>query len=329
MDPHHNGGAPQSCAAPTPEKPVAFPEWRFHRGCFDLEKLKNSHSEHCGPIMTEPEPASYARGIDIACKQCRLAFTRLPWEFLYDKDDADFHSENDFKAYMLIRFDKRVDFLAELGKIRPERAETVRKKETELVRYREEFAKYGPKQRLLLSLEGWRDKWAAGDPRVGERGGGKPGGPARRATARSWWSKPTQHEPRQPATSAKPRTTVTWNAQIRNVPDPQPATSTTSPGEQGFGDQYNVGVMYFERNANNEPFFGITPEMPLSARPDYKFPNQRIPVDDVLSTDEQKLRKNPLAQDCPNNTLRYFHFPANNMYWIEVSIFVPAVHTGH
>jgi len=44
------------------------------------------------------------------------------------------------------------------------------------------------------------------------------------------------------------------------------------------------------------------------------FPNQKMPVHNILADEA----RNPLAELCPPNRLRYFHFPSNNMRWIEV-----------
>lgn len=43
------------------------------------------------------------------------------------------------------------------------------------------------------------------------------------------------------------------------------------------------------------------------------FPNQKIPVYKML----QEEKNNPLSETCPPGHLRYFHFPTNNMHWIE------------
>jgi hypothetical protein len=46
------------------------------------------------------------------------------------------------------------------------------------------------------------------------------------------------------------------------------------------------------------------------------FPNQKIPIK-ILLADEPEV--NPLMQPCDDNMVRYFHLPANNMIWVEVS----------
>ncbi|KAK8024397.1 hypothetical protein PG993_012463 [Apiospora rasikravindrae] len=47
-----------------------------------------------------------------------------------------------------------------------------------------------------------------------------------------------------------------------------------------------------------------------------KFPNQKIAMHKILENTEN----NPLMEQCPENCIRYFHFPTNNMLWIEKAI---------
>jgi hypothetical protein len=47
------------------------------------------------------------------------------------------------------------------------------------------------------------------------------------------------------------------------------------------------------------------------------FPNQKIALNELLYNRDPD--KNPLMEPCPADTIRYFHFPANNMSWVEVS----------
>jgi len=46
------------------------------------------------------------------------------------------------------------------------------------------------------------------------------------------------------------------------------------------------------------------------------FPNQKITIKDLLADDPDA---NPLMKPCDENMIRYFHLPANNMIWVEVS----------
>lgn len=53
---------------------------------------------------------------------------------------------------------------------------------------------------------------------------------------------------------------------------------------------------------------------------DTKFPNQKIALKDILDSSDN----NPLWEKRPDE-VRYFHFPSNNMDWIEVSLLDSAV----
>jgi hypothetical protein len=47
-----------------------------------------------------------------------------------------------------------------------------------------------------------------------------------------------------------------------------------------------------------------------------QFPNQKKPLKDLLY---HKIKaENPLMRDCDEDEIRWFHFPGNNMDWIEV-----------
>jgi hypothetical protein len=52
------------------------------------------------------------------------------------------------------------------------------------------------------------------------------------------------------------------------------------------------------------------------------FPNQKIAIKDLLADKEDK---NPLMQPGDDNMIRYFHLPANNMVWVEVSRVHPRI----
>jgi hypothetical protein len=49
---------------------------------------------------------------------------------------------------------------------------------------------------------------------------------------------------------------------------------------------------------------------------DNTFPNQKISVKKLLADEPDA---NPLMKPCDDNMIRYFHLPANNMIWVEVS----------
>jgi hypothetical protein len=77
-----------------------------------------------------------------------------------------------------------------------------------------------------------------------------------------------------------------------------------SAGED-FLDTLNAAVIFFkDSEPHDHPDF------------DDKFPNQKVSIRTLL---DKKNEKNPLMTKCPSDMIRYFHFPANNMGWIEVN----------
>lgn len=49
------------------------------------------------------------------------------------------------------------------------------------------------------------------------------------------------------------------------------------------------------------------------------YDTDRFPLSKILLASDT----NPLTEPCKPDTIRYFHFPANNMHWIEVCLLVP------
>jgi hypothetical protein len=82
------------------------------------------------------------------------------------------------------------------------------------------------------------------------------------------------------------------------------AESLGPPDENAYG--FSASMILF-RNA-----------MPYT-HPDFDgtFPNQEIPVNELFYNKDE--RKNPLMRPCERDMIRYFHLPANNMIWLEVS----------
>jgi hypothetical protein len=89
--------------------------------------------------------------------------------------------------------------------------------------------------------------------------------------------------------------------------DPEPERSQPLDGVQDVSVDYDIkaSMIYFK---NSRPF-----DVPGV---DSNFPNQKIAVSELLCDEEEN---NPLMRPCDDDTIRYFHFPANNMIWIEVS----------
>jgi len=288
----------------------------FHTGCFDVGKLMTHHAEHAnvGSVLTESEPGFSIRSIDIKCLECRRTFTREPWRFLHSISDVN--KTNDPKAYLWVRIDKQDPFLEELHKLHPSRAETVRIELKALSTKRDEFANYGPKRRLLASLRGWRAKWDAGRPGADADTGsnrGQQGLPGSVASEPVVTHEPNDRRepPAKPAT--KPRTSVAFAAPSFVGGNSTPPLKR-DPINLNYGGHYNVGAMCFKRNTDSHGLFLGTAFDGMPSQ----FPDQRIRIEDVLSSDDEKRKNSPLAQQCDGETLRYFHFPANNMRWIEV-----------
>ncbi|RYP79475.1 hypothetical protein DL770_006656 [Monosporascus sp. CRB-9-2] len=101
---------------------------------------------------------------------------------------------------------------------------------------------------------------------------------------------------------------------------PAPAISEDPPPNNAAGDGgpesmygFRAYAMYFKKAEGKEIWQGYE-------HPEYKgrFPNQKIWMDKILN--EEQEHENPLMQKCPPDTIRYFHFPTNNMFWIETAI---------
>ncbi|KAK8102513.1 hypothetical protein PG984_015659 [Apiospora sp. TS-2023a] len=74
-----------------------------------------------------------------------------------------------------------------------------------------------------------------------------------------------------------------------------------------------ASAMYFKRVEGEECTWGGW----TSDHTSYggsKFPNQKIAMHKIL----EGTAENPLTERCPVDCIRYFHFPTNNMDWIEV-----------
>lgn len=84
---------------------------------------------------------------------------------------------------------------------------------------------------------------------------------------------------------------------------PTPGTPAFEEARDSVDKRVKASVMYFK---NGQPF-----DVPGLAK---TFPNQKIPVADLLS--ENKTR-NPIMWPTEDNVVRYFHLPANNMAWVE------------
>ena len=105
----------------------------------------------------------------------------------------------------------------------------------------------------------------------------------------------------------------------QNLPHPGPAEDEVESGPESTkpspANQYGLSanMILFE---NSEKYTDRD-------YPD-EFPNQKISIDELLY--EEDAERNPLMKKCPDNMIRYFHLPANNMSWVEVGYNIHASH---
>ena len=85
-----------------------------------------------------------------------------------------------------------------------------------------------------------------------------------------------------------------------------PARSDTATTKPEYG--LKASIMHFKKGGGGHTHKHIHEKVMG------RFPNQKIPIDHLLT----KSAENPLNEPCPDNRLRYFHLPTNNMAWIEV-----------
>jgi len=83
-----------------------------------------------------------------------------------------------------------------------------------------------------------------------------------------------------------------------------PTADLDSNPDLGYG--IKASMIFFK---DSKPY-----KHPLS---EDEFPDQKIPLRDLVY--EKDDTKNPLMQPCDKDMIRYFHLPANNMEWVEVS----------
>lgn len=77
-------------------------------------------------------------------------------------------------------------------------------------------------------------------------------------------------------------------------------------------DSYGISVheITLRKSPNSNP----------SSYMSYESDTKRHRLSDILS-ESTESKENPLTMNPEPDTIRYFHFPANNMHWIEVTIF--------
>jgi len=97
---------------------------------------------------------------------------------------------------------------------------------------------------------------------------------------------------------------------------PPPTTSVTSANRVDRGPVstfygFRASAIYFK--SDGEVFRGTTYESNKFDN-NYKFPNQKVSMDEIMNENADNL----LRKECDKDHIRYFHFPTNNMAWVEV-----------
>lgn len=115
---------------------------------------------------------------------------------------------------------------------------------------------------------------------------------------------------KSPSKKSKDHTTQRQPARAPMISPTKPWEGKAEP-KPLFG--LNASAIYFQREVASGSFVGCDhPNTRLRGQ----FPNQKVFIDDILNEEKNNL----LMERCPENGIRYFHFPANNMSWIEVII---------
>ncbi|RYP46525.1 hypothetical protein DL768_007272 [Monosporascus sp. mg162] len=101
-----------------------------------------------------------------------------------------------------------------------------------------------------------------------------------------------------------------WAATVPETVGLNPAEEDVAP-KPLYGLKANV--MHFRLAKETNTLVGYDYK-----HPKYKglFPNQKIRMHEILN----ERNENPLMEECPQDDVRYFHFPTNNMSWIETAI---------
>jgi hypothetical protein len=267
-----------------------------------------------------------------------LKFANEPWN----------HCENHTNCYLGLRFDRRDEFKEELKKMDDEfkrqlqvaedkgpddndvdefqhmlkemresnkgkKLERVIHEEERIKQTRVNFASYPGKRQMMERLKAAKKAWKE---EVKEK--------------REEYVKRVK---KQHQADQHPKYPERWNRDQKldlellervkdwNVED-EPEDDTIKPKpENEYG--FKACAIYFKKSddgwqpdTHNHPKFK-----------DGKFPNQKISVHDLIQPSSGAYM-NPLSEPCGEDRLRYFHFPSNNMRWIEVGTYSlgPAKH---
>jgi predicted transcriptional regulator len=253
-----------------------------------IEKRKMKRPTIIGiPYESSPYPMNEDLYIDMQYAQhgCIPAdFAAEPWK----------HCKDHTNAYLSLRFDKRHQFKENTTQ---EVREQVMQEETRIRQTRVNFTSYEKKKTMLANLKNAKSEWKMEVKARREEEAKRIENYARNYPAQ--WS---QH---QELGLEYLERLKSWNAS-----DVEEESSLQLKPDLEYG--FKAYAIYFQKKCSGyEEFTHDNPKFLGAA-----FPNQKISVHSILQEEEG----NPLAELCPSDRLRYFHFPTNNMRWIEVGM---------
>jgi hypothetical protein len=220
-----------------------------------------------------------------------ITFAKEPWNYCEDHTNC----------YLGLRFDKRDEFkenLMQLPDPKKKKFNRILHEEERIAQTRINFASHKEKQVMMTRLKNARRAWKI---EVKER--------------RKDYVEAIKDQRRQPSYPKGWSRDHILDLELLsrveswNVDDSLEDPSVEVKEEKEYG--FKACAIYFKKSEDG--WKPDTYEHPKFI-PEGKFPNQKISVHDLL----EDTPDNPLTEDCNDDQLRYFHFPSNNMRWIEV-----------
>jgi hypothetical protein len=217
-------------------------------------------------------------------------YAREPWKHYRDAPNT----------FLSIRVDARDEFMRQLKKLDPAKHGRVQHEIDRINETRLRFEAYKDKRHMFNALRAsqraWRNEVVDNVDDYLEETLGKD---------------PTVYEHRDRDVALLRRLKNTWPLAAKDEPlseDGRPLEPKKRDPDHGF----KACAMYFSPSSDGTGWVGASAE-----HIDFigKFPNQKIPVHQLLREDQN----NPLTKN-EGHYLRYFHFPANNMSWVEVRV---------
>ncbi|KAK0105805.1 hypothetical protein ONS95_004322 [Cadophora gregata] len=196
------------------------------------------------------------------------------------------HCKDHTSTYLSMRFDKRSDFITKLSE---EKLRRVKHEEKRIDQTRVNFTSYERKKAMMEKLkaakQGWRNEVM---------------------------NKQEEYVAKIRKDSSKFRNQkldleLLERVKLWKIADNEEESGLQPKTDLEYG--FKACAIYFQKNGSGfEEYTHDNPKFLPSV-----FPNQKMSVHNILEDEPG----NPLGETCPSNRLRYFHFPSNNMRWIE------------